>query len=143
MIRAYGKLLNSPDKGTRIKAAKAWTKWEMTTSKLYVDPERVAHAEEDEFALAFARIENHYFVNEGFMRDGQLLEQQSIDKIQHIPTIIVQGRYDVICPATTAYALKKAFPKLTLHIVPDAGHSAREPGISKLLVEATDKFADL
>ncbi|KIL67669.1 hypothetical protein M378DRAFT_185689 [Amanita muscaria Koide BX008] len=143
MIKAYSKLLNSPEEEVRNRAAKAWTKWEMSTSKLYVDPEQIARAEEDKFALAFARIENHYFVNEGFMRDGQLLEQQSIDKIRHIPTVIVQGRYDVVCPATTAYALKKAFPELTFYIVHDAGHSAREPGISKLLVEATDRFADI
>jgi proline iminopeptidase len=115
----------------------------MTTSKLYIDPARVAHADDGKFALAFARIENHYFINEGFMRDGQLLEKQEIDKIRHIPTVVVQGRYDVVCPATTAYALKKVFPEVTLHIVPDAGHSAHEPGTTMLLVEATDKFADL
>ncbi|KAF8656231.1 hypothetical protein AX16_002667 [Volvariella volvacea WC 439] len=143
LIKAYHSRLNSPDDAIRLKAAKAWSKWEMSTSKLYVDPIHVAHADEDAFANAFARIENHYFMNEGFMRDGQLLEKQSIDKIRHIPTVVVQGRYDVVCPATTAYALKKAFPELELHIVPDAGHSAREPGTSKLLVEATDKFADL
>ncbi|KAJ3510975.1 hypothetical protein NLJ89_g4373 [Agrocybe chaxingu] len=141
MVLAYHAQLNSVDEETRIKAAKAWAKWEMWTSKLYVDPAHVAHADDDKFANAFARIENHYFVNEGFMRDGQLLESQEIDKIRHIPTIVVQGRYDVVCPATTAYALKKAWPEITLHIVPDAGHSSREPGISKLL--ATDSFADI
>ncbi|KAF9477916.1 prolyl aminopeptidase serine peptidase [Pholiota conissans] len=143
MMLAYHAQLNSADEETRTKAAKAWAKWEMWTSKLYVDPVHVAHADDDKFANAFARIENHYFVNEGFMRDGQLLEPQEIDKIRHIPTTVVQGRYDVVCPATTAYALKKVFPELTLHIVPDAGHSSREPGIAKLLVEATDAFADL
>ncbi|XP_006459438.1 hypothetical protein AGABI2DRAFT_191415 [Agaricus bisporus var. bisporus H97] len=143
LISAYHKRLNSDDEDTRIKAATAWSKWEMWTSKLHVDPVHIAHADDSKFANAFARIENHYFVNGGFMRDGQLLEKQSVDKIRHIPTVIVQGRYDVVCPATTAYALKKVFPEATLHIVPDAGHSAREPGISKLLVEATDKFADL
>lgn len=143
LMSAYHKRLNSDDEATRLTAAKAWAKWEMWTSKLHVDPVHIAHAEEGKFANAFARIENHYFINEGFMRDGQLLEKQSVDKIRHIPTIIVQGRYDVVCPATTAYALKKAFPEATLHIVPDAGHSSREPGIAKLLVEATDKFADI
>jgi proline iminopeptidase len=103
----------------------------------------VARATDDEFANAFARIENHYFVNGGFMRDGQLLEVQEIDKIRHIPTVVVQGRFDVVCPATTAYALKKVFPELTFHIVQDAGHSASESGIAKRLVEATDGFADL
>jgi len=143
MLLAYHAQLNSVDEETRIKAAKAWSKWEMSTSRLYVDPEYITRAEDDTFANAFARIENHYFVNEGFMREGQLLERQEIDKIRHIPTIVVQGRYDVICPATTAYALKKVFPEITLHIVPDAGHSAREPSIAKLLIEATDSFADL
>ncbi|KAM6490509.1 prolyl aminopeptidase serine peptidase, partial [Amanita muscaria] len=143
MIKAYSKLLNSPDEEVKHRAAKAWAKWEMSTLSLKVDPEDIARAEDGKFALAFARIENHYFVNEGFMRDGQLLEQQAIDKIRHIPTVIIQGRYDVVCPATTAYALKKAFPESTYHIVHDAGHSEREPGISKLLVEATNRFADL
>ncbi|PBL03527.1 proline iminopeptidase [Armillaria gallica] len=143
IMLAYHAQLNSVDDATRIKAARAWSKWEMSTSKLYVDPSYIARAESDDFANAFARIENHYFVNDGFMRDGQLLEQQEIDKIRHIPTVVVQGRYDVVCPVTTAYALKKVWPQIDLHIVPDAGHSAREPGIAKLLVEATDKFADL
>ncbi|KAG5645925.1 hypothetical protein DXG03_004714 [Asterophora parasitica] len=134
----------------------------MATSKLFVDPAYIERADDDGFANAFARIENHYFVNDGFMRDGQLLEKQEIDKIRHIPTTVVQGRYDVVCPvrtflttllsyihkfcvtkATTAYALKKVFPEIDLHIVPDAGHSSREVGIAKLLVEATNKFADL
>ncbi|TFK40423.1 proline iminopeptidase [Crucibulum laeve] len=143
MVLAYHAQLNSADEETRIKAAKAWAKWEMSTSKLFVDPAHIAHADDDQFANAFARIENHYFVNEGFMRDGQLLEKQEIDKIRHIPTVVVQGRYDVVCPATTAYALKKVFSELELHIVPDAGHSSRENGIAKLLVDATNKFADL
>lgn len=143
MILAYHAQLNSVDDQTRITAAKAWAKWEMVTSKLFVDPAHVAEADKDDFANAFARIENHYFINDGFMRDGQLLESQEIDKIRHIPCIVVQGRYDVVCPAVTAYDLKKVWPEITLHIVPDAGHSAREPGTSKLLVEATDKFADL
>jgi len=143
LMLAYHAQLNSADEETRTKAAKAWAKWEMSTSKLYVDPAHIAHADDDAFANAFARIENHYFVNEGFMRDGQLLETQEIDKIRHIPTIVVQGRYDVVCPVMTAYALKKVWPEITLNIVPDAGHSSREPGIAKLLVEATDSFADL
>ncbi|KAJ7903437.1 proline iminopeptidase [Mycena olivaceomarginata] len=143
MVLAYHAQLNSIDDETRIAAAKAWSKWEMATSRLFVDPEYIARATSDHFANAFARIENHYFVNDGFMRDGQLLESQEIDKIRHIPTIVVQGRYDVVCPATTAYQLKKVWPEITLHIVPDAGHSSREEGTAKLLVQATDKFADL
>ncbi|KAH9945306.1 proline iminopeptidase [Epithele typhae] len=143
MVLAYHAQLNSADDETRLRAARAWTKWEMATSKLYVDPAQIAQSEKDDFAEAFARIENHYFVNDGFMRDGQLLAEQEIDKIRHIPCVIVQGRYDVVCPATTAYALKKVWPEATLHIVPDAGHSSREAGTSKLLVQATDGFAHL
>jgi len=143
MILAYHAQLNSVDDQTRIDAAKAWAKWEMATSRLFVDPEYIAEADKDDFANAFARIENHYFINDGFMREGQLLEKQEIDKIRHIPTIVIQGRYDVVCPATTAYALKKVWPEITLHIVPDAGHSSHEQGTSKLLVQATDQFAEL
>ncbi|KAF8462330.1 proline iminopeptidase [Russula ochroleuca] len=140
LISAYHAKLNSSDDEIRLNATRAWSKWEMSTSKLYIDPAHVAAAEKDDwakFANAFARIENHYFVNEAFMRDGQLLDSQEIDKIRHIPTIVVQGRYDVVCPPTTAWALKKAWPEITLHIVPDAGHSSRELGITKLLVEVT------
>ncbi|KAG1729618.1 Alpha/Beta hydrolase protein [Suillus paluster] len=141
MMKAYHSRLNSSDAKISLAAAKAWAKWEMATSRLIVDAAAIAHAEEDGFATAFARIENHYFINEGFMRDGQLLEKQEIDKIRHIPTIVVQGRYDVVCPATTAWALKRAWPEITLHIIPDAGHSSREPGIEKKLVEAADTMA--
>ncbi|KAI0058171.1 proline iminopeptidase [Artomyces pyxidatus] len=143
LVLAYHAQLNSVDDETRLRAARAWSKWEMSTSKLYTDPAQIAEAEKDDWANAFARIENHYFINDGWMRDGQLLDPQEIDKIRHIPTIVVQGRYDVVCPATTAYDLKKVWPEITLHIVPDAGHSSREPGTQKLLAEATDKFADL
>jgi len=139
MILAYHAQLNSVDDQTRITAAKAWTKWGKSTSKLFVDPEHVALADMEDFA----KIANHYFVNDGFMREGQLLEKQEIDKIRHIPTIVIQGRYDVVCPPTTAYALKKVWPEITLHIVPDAGHSSLELGTSKLLVQATDQFANL
>ncbi|TBU49814.1 proline iminopeptidase [Dichomitus squalens] len=143
LMLAYHAQLNSTDDETRLRAARAWTKWEFQTSKLYVDPAHVAEAEKDDFANAFASIENHYFVNDGFMRDGQLLDKQEIDQIRHIPCVIVQGRYDVVCPATTAFALKKVWPEVTLHIVPDAGHSSREPGTAKLLVKATDEFAHI
>ncbi|KZV73055.1 proline iminopeptidase [Peniophora sp. CONT] len=143
IILAYHAQLNSIDDEIRMRAARAWTKWEMATSKLYVDPENLAKAEKDEYSNAFARIENHYFVNTGFMRDGQLIERQEVDKIRHIPCVIVQGRYDVVCPATTAWALKKVWEEAEFHIVPDAGHSSTEPGTQKLLVQATDKFADL
>jgi len=144
LVTAYNALLNSPEAETRLQAAKAWSRWEMATSKLYVSEDMLKRPVEDTFALASARIENHYFVNEGFMRDGQLLDEQGIAKIRHIPTIVVQGRYDVICTATTAWALKavweaKPSKSFKFNIVPDAGHSSREPGIEKLLVEAADE----
>jgi proline iminopeptidase len=148
MVAAYHELLDSKEEKTRLRAAKAWSRWEMATSKLYVSEDMLRRAEEDTFALAFARIENHYFFSDGFMRDGQLLEEQSIAKIRHIPTIVVQGRYDVVCPATTAWALKTAWEakepwrSFKLNIVPDAGHSSREAGIERLLIEATDEVVE-
>jgi len=143
MMKAYHKRLTSSDDQIRTEAAKAWSTWEMATSRLFVSKDDIARAANDDWALAFARIEAHYFVNEGWMRDGQLLEKQSIDKIRNIPTVIIQGRYDVVCPARTAHDLKKVFPEAELTIVPDAGHSAREVGTSRLLTEAADKFRDL
>ncbi|KAG8958415.1 hypothetical protein FRC03_009167 [Tulasnella sp. 419] len=143
LMTAYHKRLTSDDEAVRLEAAKAWSTWEMSTCMLRVDQEAVARAAQDTWAIAFARIESHYFVNGGFMRDGQLLEKQSIDKIRHIPTVVVQGRYDVVCPARSAYDLKKAFPESELIIVPDAGHSAREVPTGKLLTEAADKFKNL
>ncbi|KAH7911525.1 Alpha/Beta hydrolase protein [Hygrophoropsis aurantiaca] len=132
------------DKRARIIAAKAWSKWEMSTVRLRTNRAAVEKAvDQGNYASALATIENHYFVNEGFMRDGQLLEKQEIDKIRNIPTIVVQGRYDVVCPPITAYALKKVWPTITLHIVPDAGHSCHEVGIEKLLIEATNQMARL
>lgn len=148
-VKAYHSLLNSPDEKTRLRAARAWSRWEMATSRLNVSQDLLEKAENDTFATAFARIENHYFVNEGFMRDGQLLEEQSIEKIRHIPMIVVQGRYDVVCPATTAWTLKTIregngpeYGPFAIHLVPDAGHSSREPGIEKKLVEAADEVVE-
>jgi len=142
MVKAYHKRLTSSDKDIKLPAAGAWSRWEMATSRLHVDQESLQRVEKDDWALAFAAIENHYFINEGFMRQGQLLEKQSIDKIRHIPTIVVQGRYDVVCPAKSAYDLKKAWPEITLQFT-HAGHSAHEPETEKLLVEAADQFKHL
>ncbi len=140
LITAYHKRLTSPDAEVRQQAAKAWSVWEASTSFLFQDPEYVQHAAGDEFALAFARIESHYFVNGGFFeRETQLLDD--VDHIRHIPGVIVQGRYDVVCPAETAWDLHRAWPEADLRIVPDAGHSAYEPGNVHELVSATDRFA--
>jgi proline iminopeptidase len=103
------------------------------------DANHIASSGEDEFALAFARIENHYFVNGGFFdADDQLL--RDAHRLRHIPAVIVQGRYDVVCPMRSAWDLHRAWPEADLRIVPDAGHSALEPGIVHELVEATDRF---
>jgi len=140
LIRAYHARLTSEDALVRTRAAKAWSVWEAATSYLHVNDEYVARAAEDEFATAFARIECHYFVNKGFLaRESQLLDD--VSKIRHIPTVIVQGRYDVVCPVTTAWDLHRVFPEADLRIVPDAGHSAFEPGNVHELVLATDRFA--
>ncbi len=139
MMAAYHQRLTSPDRATRVRAAQAWSIWEAATSFLLQRPEHMDHAGEDEFSLAFARIECHYFVNRGFFEhDDQLL--RDIDRIRHIPTVIAQGRYDVVCPMMSAWDLHKAFPEAELHIVPDAGHSAYEPGLVDRLIRATDEF---
>ena len=143
LIAAYHRRLTGADEAERLKAATAWSVWEMSTSRLYVDPAYIARAAEDaEFAVTFARIEAHYFVNGGFFEeDGQLLK--AAHRIAHIPGVIVQGRYDLVCPYYSAWDLSKAWPKAALRTVPDAGHSAKEPGIIHELVTATDSFRDL
>jgi len=139
MLGAYYKRLTSEDQGVRLAAAKIWSGWEGATSKLLPDTAFTAHYEEDEFALAFARIECHYFANNGFFeKDTHLLDH--VQRIRHIPTVIVQGRYDVVCPMESAWALHRAFPEADLRVVPDAGHSAFEPGNLHELILATDRF---
>jgi proline iminopeptidase len=140
MMRAYYKRLTSSDARERNAAARAWSVWEGATSHLRSDPSYVSKMRETEFAAAFARIECHYFVNGGFLEcDDQLL--RDVPKIRHIPAVIVQGRYDVVCPMRSAWHLHRAWPEAELVIVPDAGHSAFEPGIARALRRATDKFA--
>ena len=142
LISAYHRRVTSDDPAVRLEAAMAWTKWEMTTSNLYVDEAKIRGGEEPKFAEAFARIETHYFVNGGFMRnDSQLLED--VSKIKDIPCTIVQGRYDVVCPIKSAWDLHRAWPQADLKIVSDAGHSMAEPGIKSELIKATDKYASL
>jgi len=141
MMAAYHRRLTSPDAAVQAEAAQAWSIWEGVTSKLFPDADFSAHYAEPAFALAFARIENSYFVNGGWLREGQLLEAGEIDKIRHIPCVIVQGRYDLVCPATTAWALHRAWPEADFRLVPDAGHSAFEPGNLRELLDATDRFS--
>jgi proline iminopeptidase len=131
--------LTSTDEATQLQAARAWSIWEGSTSKLFPDQELIEHAGDPQFALALARIECHYFVNNAFFEsDNYLLE--NIHKIRNIPAVIVQGRYDVVCPMMSAWDLHRAWPEADLKIIADAGHSATEPGISAALVEATDRF---
>jgi proline iminopeptidase len=140
MIAAYYRRLTSEDPAVRKAAAKAWSVWEASTSFLLQRPEHIEHVGEDEFADAFARIECHYFVNGGFFEvEDQLL--RDIDRIRHIPAVIVQGRYDVVCPMMSAWELARAWPEASLEIIDDAGHSSFEPGIVDRLIRATDGFA--
>jgi proline iminopeptidase len=139
LMSAYHRRLTSPDAETRLQAARAWSVWEGATSFLYQDTAHIASSGEDEFALAFARIENHYFVHGGFFdADDQLLRDAY--RLKGIPAVIVQGRYDVVCPARSAWDLHRAWPEADLRIVADAGHSALEPGITHELIGATDRF---
>lgn len=140
LVAAYHRRLTSDDPAVRLEAARAWSVWEGSTSTLLPDAALVAKTGQEEFALAFARIECHYFVHGGFFeRDDALL--RGVERIAHLPAVIVQGRYDVVCPAESAWALARAWPRARLQIVPDAGHSAMEPGIVDALVRATDELA--
>ncbi|KAI9135436.1 prolyl aminopeptidase [Acaryochloris sp. CCMEE 5410] len=142
LINAYYRRLTSVDPNIQLEAAKAWSVWEATTSKLIPDPELQEKCGEDSFATAFARIECHYFVNKGFLdTEDQLL--RGCDRIQHLPIVIVQGRYDVVCPVISAWELHQQLPQSELKIIPDAGHSITEPGIRSALIEATDRFAQI
>lgn len=142
LLKAYYTRLTSPDAAVRLAAAKVWSGWEGATSKLIPDADFSGHFEEDEFALAFARIECHYFTHKGFFEtDDQLL--RDAHKIRHIPGVIVQGRYDVVCPMESAWALHRAWPEADFLITPNSGHSAFEAPNSRALVAATDKFAGI
>lgn len=139
MVTAYYKRLTSSDEKTRLEAAKAWSKWEAATSRLIVDPKAIDEFEDPEYALSFARIECHYFMNNAFFKTKNWI-LENIEKIRHIPSVIIQGRYDVVCPATSAWELHRAWPEAEFKIIADAGHSMSEPGIRSALIEATDKF---
>ena len=134
----YWRRITGKNEEERVKYAKAWTKWEMATSKLFVDQEMVNKGEDEKFAVAFASIETHYFVNAAFLRKNQLLEDAW--KIKDIPTTIIQGRYDMVCPAKSAYDLQKKLNKGKLVMIPDAGHNCFEPGILDGLVTETEEY---
>ncbi len=140
LITAFYRRLTGDNHAERIAAAKAWACWEGETITIHGPTSRPKRFDEDDFADAFARIECHYFINKGFFqKDGWLLEQAAA-KLQDIPGIITHGRYDVVTPLSSAWALKKAWPGADLHIIPAAGHSSLEPGIVDKLIRATRDF---
>jgi proline iminopeptidase len=138
LLANYYRRLTHPDAGVHMPAAHAWSRYESSCSTLLPDPELVAHFDEDAVALAIARIEAHYFVNRLFLPEGALLG--GVDRIRRIPAVIIQGRYDAVCPIVTADDLHRGWPEAEYIVVPDAGHSAREPGVARELVAATDRF---
>jgi proline iminopeptidase len=139
MIRAYYRRLTSADEAERLRAAQAWSIWEASALKLLPDQKMIDDFSEPEMALALARIECHYFINNCFFEtDNYLIEQ--VHRIRHIPAVIVHGRYDVVCPFMNAWDLHRAWPEASLKIIADAGHAATEPGIADALIRATDSF---
>ncbi|MDB9997182.1 prolyl aminopeptidase [Gammaproteobacteria bacterium] len=139
LMNAYHKIFTSDDKQKRLIAAIAWSRWEAATSSLSYKPSLVEEFSDPEFALAFALIENHYFINKGwFETENQLIE--NIDKIRSIPSVIVQGRYDLVCPMKTAWELSEAWPEAEMIIAPSSGHTAFEKEIMHALISATNKF---
>lgn len=139
MLHAYHRRLTGEDEAVRLAAARAWSIWEGSALKLLPDQQLLDQFSEPQTALALARIECHYFVNNCFFdTDNYLVE--NVERIRHIPAVIVQGRYDIVCPITSAWNLHRAWPEAELNIIPDAGHSAMEPGIASALVEGTDRF---
>lgn len=137
-LSAYYNILTGDDENLKQKAAIAWSVWEASISKLFMDKESILRYAGDQFSLAFARIECHFFKNRLFLEEAQLLK--NAHKIANIPGVIVQGRYDMVCPTTSAWDLHKAWPTAKLEIIADAGHSISEPGIIEALVKATDDF---
>ena len=142
LVAAYHRRLFDADPAVHVPAGVAWTVWEHSTIRLIPDAAAIAAARTDTaMAVAFARIENHYFSNGGWMEDGRLI-RDAAEKLAGIPGVIVQGRYDVCTPSTTAWDLHRAWPDASFEMIPDAGHAASEPGIVDALVRATDSFAD-
>ncbi|HTS22310.1 MAG TPA: prolyl aminopeptidase [Casimicrobiaceae bacterium] len=138
LLGHYYRRLTDPDPSVHLPAAHAWSRYESSCSTLLPDPDLLAHFDEDAVALAIARIEAHYFVH-GLFLDGDAL-LRGVERLRAIPCSIVQGRYDIVCPIRSADDLHHAWPEAQYVVVPDAGHSAREPGIARELVAATDRF---
>ena len=141
LMSAYHKIFTSDDEDKKLSAAIAWSVWEGSTSSLSYNPDMANSFSDPKFALAFALIENHYFVNKGFLEHENQLIETGIDIIRHIPTTIVQGRYDIVCPMTTAWELSKNWPEAKLIIAPSSGHTAFEKEITHELIKATNEYA--
>ena len=139
MMLAYHKRLTGSDEAEKLACAKAWSQWEGGTSTLLPNPDMVEDFGGDQFALAFARIENHFFINAGWLEPNQL--QRDVHKLHGIPAVIVHGRFDMPCPLKNAWNLANAWPDAELHIIEAAGHAMSEPGILDQLIRATDRFA--
>jgi len=139
LIAAYGRLLHDPDQYVRERAGVAWATWESSTITLLPEPDKIAHFSDPSFAVAFARIENHFFANNGWFTPNQLINNASL--LSDIPSVIVQGRYDMCTPAFTAWELHKNWPEADFRMIGDAGHAFDQPGILDAIIEATDRFA--
>lgn len=139
LVSAYHRRLTGDDSAVQLECAKAWSGWEGATITLLPDESTMAAHTADKFAIAIARIENHYMVNRGWLEEGQLIRDAG--KIRHIPGVIVQGRYDACTPPVTAWDLHRAWPEAEFHMIPDAGHAYNQPGILDRLIRATDQFA--
>jgi len=141
LMSAYHKIFKSNNTEKKLNAAIAWSRWEGSTSSLSYNPDMADSFSDPRFALAFALIENHYFVNKGFLEHENQLIESGIDIIRNIPTTIVQGRYDIVCPMTTAWELSKNWPEANLIVAPSSGHTAFEKEITHELIKATEEFA--
>ncbi|MCW4113942.1 prolyl aminopeptidase [Aurantimonas sp. MSK8Z-1] len=139
LVAAYRRQLTDPDRAVRLKAAQAWTGWEGQTVALRTKADQPGTPSVSDTTIAFARIENHYFVHDAWLAEEQLL--RDVGRIRHIPAVIVQGRYDVVTPAVNSWALSKAWPEADYRMVEGAGHAFSEPGVLQELIAATDRFA--
>ncbi len=139
LVAAYHRRLTGDNETVKLEAAKAWSKWEAETVTLLPDPHVIEEHTSDDFAIAIARIENHYMINKGWLEEGQLLA--NAHRLKDIPGVIVQGRYDMCTPPVSAWDLKQAWPEVELNIIPDGGHLFTEPGVLDGLIRAADRFA--
>ena len=139
LIGAYHRRLHGDDEAEKLAAARLWSNWEFSISSIQ-EPNFDRQEENPSFLLPFARLESHYFVNGGFLAEGELLQAERLARIQHIPAVLIHGRYDMVCCADQAWALKKAWPELDLQMVNNSGHASSDPATRTALLDATDLF---